>query len=63
MTQLLVAGLVVLTIFIIGLIWAWIGSIPATKQYRRYSAMATDRSLRNRAWDAAVARSHDRNHL
>ena len=57
---LFIAGIAILALVIFGLIWAWLVATPKTKQFRTYENTSTIGSMRNRAWDAAVARA--RNH-
>lgn len=62
MSHLLVAFSLMLAVLIAGLIWAWLVKKPQTAQYRSYRSVTSDRSPRNRAWDAAVSRARHRHH-
>lgn len=58
---LLIAASVILAVMAIAMICAALFSSPKTRQFQSHEDEATAKAIRNRAWDAAVARARNRN--
>ena len=61
MLYMLIAFIAILALLIIGMISVWFFDSPKTQQFQSHADETPIRTLRNRAWDEAVARARNRN--
>ncbi len=60
MFHVLIAGVAILALLILGTACAWLITSHKSRQLRSYEDQTIVKAIRNRSWDAAVARARNR---